>query len=94
VIDGEIIIATEAGLDFDTVQQPTHPAASRVRMLSEQTPAAFIAFDLLTLDEDFTGRPFAERRAALVAALAGSAGRCTSHPHHRPRPGAAIVHRV
>ncbi|MEW5810697.1 MAG: ATP-dependent DNA ligase [Actinomycetota bacterium] len=73
VIDGEIVIATEQGLDFEALQLRLHPAASRVRMLAEQTPAAFIAFDLLTLgDADLTGRPFSERRAALVDALAES----------------------
>ncbi len=73
VIDGEIVIATDHGLDFEALQQRIHPAASRVRVLAEQTPASFIAFDLLALgDDDFTGRPLRERRAALVDALAGS----------------------
>jgi ATP-dependent DNA ligase len=73
VIDGEIVIATDHGLDFEALQLRLHPAASRVRMLAEQTPASFIAFDLLALgDDDFTGRPFSERRATLVDALAGS----------------------
>src|SRR4051812_9372208 len=73
VIDGEIIIATDHGLDFEALQLRLHPAASRVQMLAKQTPASFIAFDLLALgDEDYTGRPFSERRAALVDALAGS----------------------
>ena len=71
VIDGEIVIATDAGLDFEALQQRIHPAVSRVTMLSVQTPASFIAFDLLALgDDDYTGRPFTERRAALEAALA------------------------
>jgi len=75
VIDGEIVIATPTGLDFDALQQRIHPADSRVRLLAEQTPASFIAFDLLALgDLDYTERPFAERRAALVEALA-DAGR-------------------
>jgi ATP-dependent DNA ligase len=73
VIDGEIVIATHHGLDFEALQLRLHPAASRVRMLAEQTPAAFIAFDLLALDDDdYTDRPFSERRAALVDALAGA----------------------
>ena len=73
VIDGEIVIATDHGLDFEALQQRIHPADSRVRMLAEKTPASFIAFDLLALgDDDFTARPFSERRAALVDALAGS----------------------
>jgi len=72
VVDGEIVIATATGLDFEALQLRLHPADSRVRMLAEKTPAAFIAFDLLALgDDDYTGRPFSERRAALVDALAG-----------------------
>jgi ATP-dependent DNA ligase len=72
VVDGEIVVAdTAAGrLDFEALQQRIHPAASRVKLLSEQTPARFIAFDVLALgDTDLTGRPFAERRAALEDAL-------------------------
>jgi ATP-dependent DNA ligase len=73
VIDGEIVIATDHGLDFEALQQRIHPADSRVRMLADATPASFIAFDLLALgDDDYTRRPFSERRAALVDALAGS----------------------
>ncbi|MGO8935693.1 MAG: ATP-dependent DNA ligase [Mycobacterium sp.] len=78
VIDGEIVIstmrATGPRLDFEALQQRIHPADSRVRMLAEKTPASFIAFDLLALgDDDYTRRPFSERRAALVDALAVSA---------------------
>ncbi|WP_319457633.1 MULTISPECIES: ATP-dependent DNA ligase [unclassified Mycobacterium] len=73
VVDGEIVIAGAHGLDFEALQQRIHPADSRVRMLADKTPASFIAFDLLALgDDDFTGRPFHERRAALVEALATS----------------------
>jgi len=73
VIDGEIIIATDHGLDFEAIQQRIHPADSRVQMLAKKTPASYVAFDLLALgDDDYTGRPFTERRAALVAALANS----------------------
>ena len=75
VVDGEIILVGASGdrLDFDTLQQRIHPAASRVKLLAEQTPASFVAFDLLALGgDDYTGRPFAERRAALEKALAGS----------------------
>ncbi len=72
VIDGEIVIATDHGLDFEALQQRIHPADSRVRMLAKTTPASFIAFDLLAVgDDDCTRRPFSERRAALVEALAG-----------------------
>jgi ATP-dependent DNA ligase len=73
VIDGEIVIATDHGLDFEALQQRIHPADSRVRMLAEKTPASFIAFDLLAIgDDDVTRRPFTERREALVDALDGS----------------------
>lgn len=72
VIDGEIVIATGTGLDFEALQLRLHPAASRVTKLAAETPVAFIAFDLLALDDvDYTSRPFHERRAALVTALDG-----------------------
>lgn len=67
VLDGEIVIATDDGLNFDLLSQRIHPAASRVAMLSETTPASFVAFDLLALGgEDFRDKPFAERRIALT----------------------------
>jgi len=72
VIDGEIIVADTARntLDFEALQQRIHPAASRVKLLAEQTPASFVAFDLLAIgDEDLTQRPFAERRARLEEVL-------------------------
>jgi ATP-dependent DNA ligase len=72
-VDGEIVIpvAGNTRLDFETLQLRIHPAASRVRLLAEQTPAHFVAFDLLALDDtDYCDRPFAERRAALTEALA------------------------
>ena len=75
VLDGEIVLVAESGdrLDFDALQQRIHPADSRVRMLAETTPARFVAFDLLAVeDEDLTGVPFAERRSRLEALL-GSA---------------------
>jgi ATP-dependent DNA ligase len=76
VIDGEIVIPAGDGrhLDFDALLQRIHPAASRVNLLAEQTPAHFVAFDLLALgDTDYTGHPFAERRAVLEGALAKAA---------------------
>ncbi len=73
VVDGEIVIAGERGLDFEALQQRIHPAASRVKLLAQQTPASFIAFDLLALaDDDLMARPFAERRGLLVSALAAA----------------------
>jgi ATP-dependent DNA ligase len=76
VIDGEIVLPNfDTGrLDFEALQLRLHPAASRVRLLAEQTPAHFIAFDLLALGSaDYTVRPFAERRAALESALSAAA---------------------
>ena len=72
VIDGEIVVAGKGGgLDFWALQQRIHPAATRVALLAEATPASFVAFDLLALGErDLTGEPFADRRAALERALA------------------------
>jgi ATP-dependent DNA ligase len=73
VVDGEIVLATGAGLDFESLQQRIHPAASRVALLSTRTPASFVAFDLLALgDDDLTGRPFAQRRELLERALGGA----------------------
>ncbi|MBP3084410.1 ATP-dependent DNA ligase [Mycolicibacterium fortuitum] len=70
VVDGEIVLPTEKGLDFEALQLRLHPAASRVRLLAEHTPARFIAFDLLALgDDNLMDRPFSERRAALAGAL-------------------------
>ncbi|MGH3872130.1 MAG: ATP-dependent DNA ligase [Pseudonocardiaceae bacterium] len=74
VIDGEIVIVARERLDFEALQQRIHPAASRIKILSEQTPAGFVAFDLLALgDDDLTARPFGQRRAALEQALAAAA---------------------
>jgi len=75
VIDGEIVIPDASGerLDFDALLQRIHPAASRVALLAGQTPAHFVAFDLLALDDtDYTGRPFAQRREVLERVLAGA----------------------
>jgi ATP-dependent DNA ligase len=73
VIDGEIVVAGDGGLDFWALQQRIHPAASRVTRLATETPASFIAFDLLALgDDDLTAEPFATRRAALERCLAGA----------------------
>ncbi|MEP6476083.1 MAG: ATP-dependent DNA ligase [Actinomycetota bacterium] len=73
VLDGEIVVIGASGdrLDFEALQQRIHPADSRVRLLARQTPARFVAFDLLALDDgDFRDRAFSERRAALEDALA------------------------
>ena len=97
VVDGEIVIpAGGARLDFEALLQRMHPAASRVRLLAEQTPASFVAFDLLALgDEDSPARPFAERRRG----AGGGARRreAAGPPHaddHRQALAAAVVRRV
>ena len=73
VVDGEIVVAHAEGngLDFDALQQRIHPAESRVRMLAEQTPAEFVAFDILAVgDDDLMNTPFGERRELLESHLA------------------------
>ncbi len=66
VVDGEIILPGERGLDFDALQARIHPAASRVAKLSQQTPAGFVAFDALAAGSaDLRAQPFRERREAL-----------------------------
>src|SRR5690606_16730735 len=66
VLDGEIVIATPDGLDFDALQLRLHPAASRVKMLAETSPSSFVAFDLLAADgEDLRLTPLRERRHRL-----------------------------
>lgn len=82
VLDGEVFVALRSPdgaerLQFEVLQERIHPAASRVDMLAEKTPAGFVAFDLLALgDESYVERPFVERRAALEGALAGLDGPC------------------
>jgi ATP-dependent DNA ligase len=72
VVDGEIVIATPHGLDFDRLQMRLHPAASRVAKLAKETPASFVAFDLLAArGRDIRSEPFETRRGQLEAALKG-----------------------
>jgi ATP-dependent DNA ligase len=86
VLDGEIVIATGHGLDFDLLQLRLHPAASRVAKLAAETPSSFVAFDLLAEGEgDLRGRPQAERRARLEAAMARAAGSVHLTPCSRDR---------
>jgi ATP-dependent DNA ligase len=85
LLDGEVVVARgEPGaqrLDWESLSQRIHPAASRVRMLADTTPAMFIAFDLLARGErDLQGEPFAVRRAELVDLLGG-----VPHPIHLTR---------
>jgi ATP-dependent DNA ligase len=70
VLDGEIIIVAAHGLDFDALQLRIHPAASRIKLLSQQTPASIVFFDLLAEgSHDLTTEPFHTRRARLEAVL-------------------------
>jgi ATP-dependent DNA ligase len=77
VMDGELVILDADGNEvFDALQARLHPAESRVRMLAEQTPALFRAFDLLAVDKSkLIKAPFAERREALVELIASMPGR-------------------
>jgi ATP-dependent DNA ligase len=73
VLDGEVVVANEAGLDFDALQLRQHPAASRIKKLAAEIPASYVAFDLLALgDRSLLDTPFAERRAALEEVLRGA----------------------
>ena len=70
VVDGEIVVAAPRGLDFDALQMRLHPASSRVRRLAAETPATFIAFDLLAAaGDDLRDLPLARRRARLCREL-------------------------
>ena len=71
VLDGEIVIVTAEGLDFDALQMRLHPAASRVEKLARETPASFVAFDALAVEgRDLRKQPQSERRRALESLLA------------------------
>ena len=70
VVDGELVIVRDGGLDFDALQARIHPAASRIALLAEETPASYVAFDLLALgDRDLTDEPLRERRRLLESVL-------------------------
>jgi ATP-dependent DNA ligase len=73
VLDGELVMARAGVLDFEALQLRVHPAASRVKLLSEQTPASIVFFDLLSLaDRDLRAMPFKQRRAELEQVLSGA----------------------
>jgi len=81
VLDGEVVIARNGGLDFEALLLRIHPAESRVRMLAGESPASYVAWDLLALgDDDLRGVPQAERRTLLEGAL----GRATPPIHLTP----------
>src|SRR5436190_1882204 len=72
VVDGEVVIAHDGELQFESLLLRIHPAASRVKMLAEETPASFVGWDLLALgDDDLRGTPQGDRRRRLEAAFRG-----------------------
>src|SRR4051812_35109857 len=74
VLDGEIVIVKNNELDFDLLQLRLHPAASRVKLLSQQTPASFVFFDLLCVgDRDLCNQPFEKRRGELEKLISSAA---------------------
>jgi ATP-dependent DNA ligase len=86
VVDGEVVVANDDGLDFDALQQRIHPAESRIKLLSQETPASFIAFDLLALGrKDLRSKALEARRAELIKAV----GQPVAIP--APRHGTQIV---
>lgn len=86
VVDGEIVIVSPHGLDFEALLLRIHPAASRVQLLAVQMPASFVAWDLLALgDEDLREAPLAVRRERLEQALAGAARPVHLSPATRDR---------
>jgi ATP-dependent DNA ligase len=90
IVDGEIVIATPRGLDFDLLQLRLHPAASRAAKLARETPSSFVAFDLLAEGgEDLRAQPFEARRARLEALLASVKAPVHLTPMTRDRDVAA-----
>lgn len=90
VVDGEIVIATSHGLDFDALQLRLHPAASRAAKLSKETPASFVAFDVLAADgRDLRGVSQSERRERLERLLSGAKPPIHLTPMTRARDVAA-----
>lgn len=84
VVDGELVVVTEAGLDFDALGQRIHPAESRVRMLSQKTPALFVAFDLIALEgRDLRSEALQVRRERLEGLLATVPGPIHMTPYTR-----------
>ena len=73
VLDGEIVIASASGLDFEALQLRLHPAASRVKLLAKETPASMVFWDVLCVDDrDLRAAPFRQRRAELETVLASA----------------------
>lgn len=90
VVDGELVIAGDDGLDFEALQLRIHPAESRVKKLSQELPASLVLWDLLcTGEEDLTRTPFVERRERLEKVLSGIAPPIHLTPVTRDRAVAA-----
>ena len=95
VVDGEIVIVGEKGLDFEALLLRIHPAASRVKLLAEQTPASFVAWDLLAIDdEDLREVGLAGRRERLERALADAKAPVHLTPATRDRAKGRSVRRM
>src|SRR5260370_6127302 len=89
-LDGELIVVGENGLDFGALQQRIHPADSRARMLSEATPACYLAFDLLAEgDTDLRSEPLGKRRERLETLLKNAKAPIFLTPYTRDSPTAA-----
>ena len=90
VLDGEIVVAKNDGLDFEELQLRIHPAASRVKLLSQQSPASIVFFDLLCDgDRDWRGEPFERRRQELESLLARATPPIHLTPATREASGAS-----
>jgi ATP-dependent DNA ligase len=90
VLDGELVVANERGLDFDALQLRQHPAESRIKKLAAEIPASYVAFDVLALgDRSFLDVPFGDRRAALEDLLRAATPPLYLTPATRAREVAA-----
>jgi ATP-dependent DNA ligase len=86
VLDGEVVIAGKEGLDFEALLLRIHPAESRVKLLATQTPASYVAWDLLAIGgEDLRGAPLSARRERLERELAGTRAPLHLSPATRDR---------
>ena len=86
ILDGEIVVATPRGLDFDALQLRLHPAASRVAKLAKETPARFVAFDLLGRRAASPPGAAAGRAPRAAGAAAGQGGAAVAPDAHDARP--------
>ena len=93
VLDGEIVVARGGGLDFDALQLRVHPAASRVKLLSQELPASVVFFDVLCEgSHDLRSEPFRMRRARLESRATERRTAAVHHAQHdRPHAGERLV---